>query len=79
MRNVALATAAAILLGFSGTAIAQSGSSTPENSASSSKEADKMKSGDKAGSTPNSSIPGANPAGDGNKTQDSRTTKDRDR
>ncbi|MCJ2029114.1 hypothetical protein MKK50_06810 [Methylobacterium sp. J-043] len=54
-------------------------SATPENSASPAREADKMKAGDTAGSAPNSSNPGTSAGSDGNKTQDSRTTKTKDR
>jgi hypothetical protein len=69
----------AVTLALAAPALAQSTSSQPNNSASPAKEADKMKSGDTAGSAPNSSNPGANPGADGNKTQDSRTTKNKDR
>ena len=79
MRKLTAVIASAVIMAASGAAPAQTGSSTSENSASPSKEADKMKNNDKTGSTPNSSIPGANPAADGNATQDSRTTKTKDR
>lgn len=75
----AFAIAATLVVALSGPAFAQGGTATPENTASPGKEADKMKAGDAAGSAPNSSNPGANPSADGNKTQDSRTTKDKQR
>lgn len=70
--------AASLLTAMTGTSFAQD-NKLPDNSASPAKEADKMKSGDKAGSAPNSSNPGTEAGADGNKTQDSRTTKTRDR
>ncbi len=79
MRTVMIAAAAMLLNCTAGSVSAQDKSTTPKNSATPAKEADKMKSGDAAGSAPNSSNPGANPGADGNKTQDSRTTKDKQR
>lgn len=79
MRSSVMALAALLGSAIAGPAVAEVKNATPENSASPAREADKMKAGDAAGSAPNSSNPGANAASDGNATQDSRTTKTRDR
>jgi hypothetical protein len=40
---------------------------------------DAMKAGEMGGGSGNTGVPGASPAAEGNKNQDSRTTKTRDR
>lgn len=81
--RISMIVAAVLAASLAGPALAQGGSTgtsaTPENSALPAREADKMKSGDKAGSAPNSSNPGTSAGSDGNQTQDSRTTKTKER
>lgn len=79
MKYPAIFATATLMLALVGSAAAQSGSNMPNNSSSPAKEADKMRSGDKVGSAPNSSNPGASSGAEGNATQDSRTTKSKDR
>lgn len=79
MKILSILCGASLLALVAGPALAQGTSPGANTSAAPSKEADKMRSDDKAGSTPNASIPGANPAADGNATQDSRTTTTKDR
>ncbi|MDP4025505.1 hypothetical protein Q8W71_22995 [Methylobacterium sp. NEAU 140] len=75
MRTTSLLIAAA-LCAACGPALAQGQAPTSRNSAAPGQEADKMRAGDKAGSLPNSANPGSDAGADGNRTQDTRTTKD---
>ncbi len=75
-----------LLLGTAGAATAQgaAGGSTSGPTPSGSggqrmQHGDQMKGGERGGGSGNTGVPGASPADDGNKTQDSRTTKTRDR
>jgi hypothetical protein len=87
MQHVRIVTLAlSLLLGATSVATAQSaaGGSTSGSAPSGSGEqrmhqGEQMKSGERGGGSGNTGVPGASPADDGNKTQDSRTTKTRDR
>ncbi|KAA0112911.1 hypothetical protein CIW48_30040 [Methylobacterium sp. P1-11] len=78
--------ASSLLLGATTLASAQSatGGSTPGSAPSGSGEqrmhqGEQMKGGERGGGSGNTGVPGASPADDGNRTQDSRTTKTKDR
>lgn len=79
--------AASITCGFLvGGAVAQERSATPgaerapSGAEGQSVETGKeMRSGERGGGSGNTGVPGGSPSADGNKTQDSRTTKTRDR
>ncbi|MEE7448739.1 hypothetical protein MRF4_13495 [Methylobacterium radiotolerans] len=78
--------ASSLLLGATSLAYAQSatGGSTSGSAPSGAGEqrmhqGEQMKGGERGGGSGNTGVPGASPADDGNKTQDSRTTKTKDR
>lgn len=52
---------------------------SPAGTAGEMHKGEQMKAGEMGGGSGNTGVPGASPAADGNKTQDSRTTKTRDR
>ena len=74
-----------LLVGSAGVAAAQqAGTQAPTNTspagtAGEMQKGEKLKAGEMGGGSGNTGVPGASPAADGNKTQDSRTTKTRDR
>lgn len=83
--------ASLLLIGGLGAASAQEtsgqGTSKPSTPAGTSRagtagemqKGDAMKAGEMGGGSGNTGVPGASPAAEGNKNQDSRTTKTRDR
>lgn len=54
-------------------------STSPAGTAGEMQKGEKLKAGEMGGGSGNTGVPGGSPAADGNKTQDSRTTKTRDR
>lgn len=80
-----LMVAASALIASPGLALAQqsggpapSGTS-PAGTAGEMRKGEMLKAGEMGGGSGNTGVPGASPAADGNKTQDSRTTHTRDR
>lgn len=68
------------MVGTGSAALAQqSTTSSPSSVPNEAQKGDKMKAGEMGGGSGNTGVPGTSPAAEGNKNQDSRTTKTRDR